>query len=64
MGHIYNWNHSVYHVDVVNDMDNLNLSEYHRQTDEYFAEGLELYVRQYAMLKSTAPNLFNYYDGA
>lgn len=64
IGHIYNWNHSVYHVDVVNDMDNLNLSEYHRQTDEYFAEGLELYVRQYAMLKSTAPNLFNYYDGA
>ena len=64
IGHLYEWKHNVFLELALKERDKLQLSTYHRQQDEYFAEGLELYVRQYAMLKSTAPNLFNYYDGA
>ena len=64
IGHLYEWKHNVFSELALKERDKLQLSTYHRQQDEYFAEGLELYVKQYAMLKSTAPNLFNYYVGA
>ena len=64
IGHLYEWKHNVFSELALKERDKLQLSTYHCQQDEYFAEGLELYVKQYAMLKSTAPNLFNYYVGA
>ena len=61
IGHLYEWKHNVFSELALKERDKLQLSTYHCQHDEYFAEGLELYVKQYAMLKSIAPNLFNYY---
>lgn len=64
IGHLYEWKHNVFSELALKERNELQLLTYHCQPDEYFAEGLELYVKQYAMLKSTAPNLFNYYVGA
>lgn len=61
IGHLYEWKHNVFSELALKERDKLQLSAYNYQPNEYFAEGLELYVKQYAMFKSTAPNLFNYY---
>ena len=59
--------HEIYRLnlpetDLTYESNNLALSTYHSVGKEFYAEGFELYIKQYDMLKNKAPDLFNYYE--
>lgn len=62
IGHAYMWKHGIYDGNIYEERHNLKLSVYHLNFDEFYAEGLDLYVRQYDYLQKQAPGLFKYYD--
>ena len=49
-------------IDLTHESNNLALSTYNSVGKEFYAEGFELYIKQYGMLKNKAPQLFAYYN--
>lgn len=64
IGHyLYRFNKPVNHDECISDINNLCLGKYFiENNNEYYAQGFDLYMRQYDTLKENAPNLFEYYD--
>lgn len=62
IGHIWFFDHDTTDHYDEEEVGKLELTPYKQARKEYLAEGFELYVKQYDMLKKTAPKLFAYYE--
>lgn len=62
IGHIWFFDHDATDHYDTEEVGKLELTPYKQARKEYLAEGFELFVKQYDMLKKTAPKLFGYYE--